>query len=72
MKTPYRYIQSYYGVTVIVGDRVKHTVTGRIGNVVRPTGDPNYVRVRFDGDKHCLNAHPGELEYGCSSRAVPA
>ena len=65
MTTPYRYIRSYYGETVIVGEWVRHTVTGRYGKVIRPVGDPHYVRVRFDGDNHAMNAHPKELEYSC-------
>ncbi len=60
---PYSYIRRYYGVDPVIGQRVRHTVTERSGQIVRPTGDPHYVRVRFDGDKHISNAHPDELAY---------
>lgn len=62
-KQPYAYIRRYYKVTPVPGERVQHTVTQRAGTIIRPRGDPNYVRVRFDGDKHTSNAHPKELDY---------
>ena len=61
--SPYSYIRRTYGVDPVIGSRVRHTVTEREGQIVRPTGDPQYVRVRFDGDKHIMNAHPTELDY---------
>lgn len=58
---PYDYIQRAYGVDLKAGDRVRHTVTGQEGRVIRARGDPYYFRVRFDDVGHTLNAHPNEL-----------
>lgn len=59
----YDYIKRTYGVTPEPGARVRHTVTNREGSIIRPQGDPQYVRVRFDGQKHALPCHPDELDY---------
>ena len=57
----YNYIQRIYGTTFQPGDRVRHTVTDKCGQVMRPTGDPQYYRVRFDGQKHGSECHPQEI-----------
>ncbi len=61
-KTPYRYIQRHYGLTFLPGQRVRFKPYRRLGNVMRPQGDPQYVRVRLDGDKHGSDCHPQEVE----------
>lgn len=64
--TPYTYIRDRYGLLVVVGERVKHTETGRIGMVCEPTteaGGGHHVRVLFDGDTHALPCHPQALDY---------
>ena len=48
------YIRNYYGVPAKRGARIKHfdslgTITGSHGQ---------YIRVRFDGDKHSVPMHP--------------
>lgn len=58
---PYRYIERTYGTTFKPGDRVKHTVTQGVGEVRPVRDDPQYYSVRFDGIKHSLPCHPGEL-----------
>lgn len=63
---PYRYIERTYGTTFKPGDRVRHTVTGGVGEVRPVRGDPQYYNVRFDGQKHALPCHPGELEAASS------
>lgn len=61
--TPYSYVTRYYGVHPKVGGRIKHQVTQNEGVIVRPTGDPHYLRVRFDGEMHIKNVHPTECDY---------
>lgn len=56
----YRYIIRAYGTGFAPGDRVVHSVTGVRGVVLRVKGDPNYYRVRHDGQKHGSNWHPQE------------
>jgi len=60
----YDYIRNYYGIDVVVGVEVQHTVTGRYGKV-RPEGRENrhYVRVLFAGDRRTLPCHPEELDF---------
>lgn len=59
---PYRYIENYYGRVFIAKQRVRFTEDDRVGTVMRPTGDPQYVRVRFDddtvGDCHPMSVEP--------------
>lgn len=58
----YDYIRRTYGVDPHVRQRI--TVNGRLGTIVRPVGDPHYLRVRFDGAKTPVNAHPTwEVDY---------
>lgn len=57
----YRYIERVYGTTFKPGDRVVHTVTGKVGEVRRAAGDPQYYSVRFDDQKHNSPCHPDEL-----------
>lgn len=57
----YDYIRRAYGVDLKVGERVRHTVTGRDGRIIRTNGDPQYFRVRFDDFRTPRNAHPKEL-----------
>lgn len=64
---PYDYIRRTYAVDPVPGERVKHTVTGKSGVIVRTRGDPQYVQVRFDGQKHSLPCHPTELDYGAEA-----
>ncbi len=52
----YDYIRRSYGVDPRVGQRI--TMDGKPGVIVRPQGDPQYLRVRFDGQKHASNVHP--------------
>ena len=57
----YRYIERAYDRHFKPGDRVKHSVTGETGTVMRaPVGDPHYYRVRKDGLKIGSNWHPHE------------
>jgi len=52
----YKYVREAYGVDPNPGQRI--TMDGKPGTIVRPTGDPQYLRVRFDGQKHVSNVHP--------------
>lgn len=60
---PYAYVRRTYGVNPGIGQRVRHTETGRWGTIAKPNGDTQYVRVNFDGDKHIMNSHPTSLDY---------
>lgn len=61
----YDYVKRMYGVDPVVGNAVTHTVTGKSGVITRESpGMANYVRVRFEGQKHSLPCHPTELDYG--------
>lgn len=60
----YDYVKRTYGVDPVVGEKVKHTVTGESGVIARESpGQAHYVRVRFDGKSFSLPCHPTELEY---------
>lgn len=52
----YAYIRRIYGVEPKIGQRI--TMDGKPGVIIRPRGDPHYLRVRFDGEKHASNVHP--------------
>jgi len=52
----YAYIRRAYGVNPKVGQRI--TMNGKPGVIVKPRGDPQYLFVRFDGQKHAVNVHP--------------
>ena len=53
---PYDYIRRTYGVAPRVGQRV--IVDGKPGTLLRPIGDPHYLRVRFDDRPFALPVHP--------------
>lgn len=64
----YEYIQNYYGVVPKVGQRVQHEVTRKFGTIARENrSSSHYVMVKFDGSKHSLPCHPGELGLPVSS-----
>ena len=48
------YVRNYYGVDYKRGDRL--TVDGKPGTLVSFPGQ--YLGIRFDGQKHTMNAHP--------------
>jgi hypothetical protein len=52
----YNYIRRAYSVDPRVGQRI--TMDGKPGTIIRPQGDPQYLNVRFDGQKHGSNVHP--------------
>jgi hypothetical protein len=60
----YEYVRRTYGTNPIVGQRVRHTITGNEGTIA-PEGmtHAHYVRVRFvfDGRDVILPCHPKEL-----------
>lgn len=59
----YDYIRNYYGIGFNVGERVKHRVLQKNGNVTREDkGNSHYVMVKMDGRKHSVPCHPEELE----------
>lgn len=59
----YDYIQKTYGLTFRVGQRVRHTTTGKSGIVTREDrSQGHYVQVRFDDKKFSAPCHPQELE----------
>lgn len=63
MPSDYDYIQRQYGKTYTVGQRVRHTVTGKVGQVrLEDKGAGNYIQVRFDDRGFDLPCHPDELE----------
>lgn len=55
MSDLYDYIRRTYGVEPRIGQRI--TVDGEPAVVVRPR-EGHYLRVRFDGKKRLVNAHP--------------
>lgn len=52
----YEYIRRTYGVEFKPGERI--AMDGKPGTVTKPRDDRQYLRVRFDGQKHISNAHP--------------
>lgn len=63
---PYDYIRRTYGVDPKVGQAI--TMDGKLGTIIRPQGDPAYLRVRFEGQKHAVNVHPTwEVDYTIGS-----
>jgi hypothetical protein len=52
----YEYIKRTYGVNPVVGQRI--IMDGKPGVILKPQGDPQYLNVRFDGQKHGSNVHP--------------
>lgn len=52
----YSYVRRAYGVDPRVGQRIR--MDGKPGVICKPQGDPQYLRVRFDGQKHASNVHP--------------
>jgi hypothetical protein len=60
----YDYIKRTYSFQPEVGRRVRHAVTQEDGVIKREDkGMGHYVMVLFDGRKHALPCHPGELAY---------
>lgn len=60
----YDYINKTYLLSFVCGQRVRHQVIKKEGEIIRPNRSAlHYVNVRFDGDKHGSLCHPGELEY---------
>ena len=65
----YEYIKRHYGVDPKIGQRITHY--GKPGQIVRPVGDPQYLNVRFDGQKHTSNVHPtDDVDYAPADRAA--
>ncbi len=60
MTKQYAYINRYYGRQFKANMRVKFTEDGRYGRVMKPSGDPQYVRVEFD-DGTKGDCHPESL-----------
>jgi hypothetical protein len=52
----YEYIKRMYGVDPQIGQRITHY--SKPGEIVRPQGNPQYLNVLFDGQKHTSNVHP--------------
>lgn len=52
----YEYIRGAYGVDPQCGQRI--TMDGKPGTIIRPIGDPQYLKVRFDGEFGVANVHP--------------
>ena len=52
----YDYVREAYGVNPKPGQRI--TMNGKPGTIVKTRGNPQYLRVRFDGEKHIVNVHP--------------
>lgn len=62
MSYGYDYIEQAYGKVFKPLDRVRHTVTNKCGEVMRPKKSHlHYVQVHFGADGVGL-CHPGELE----------
>lgn len=60
----YEYIKRTYAFQPEVGRRVRLSETKGHGVIAREnTSSSHYVMVRFDGRKHSMPCHPGELEY---------
>lgn len=55
----FKYIQSYYGITLKRGGRVVDK-DGREGVITSAT---HYVHVRLDGNNRALSYHPDDLVY---------
>jgi len=70
----YDYIKRTYGLDFRAGERVTHTVTGKLGEVRRSgTSIPaHYVAVRFDGMNHNSQCHPEELIKDATLTAAPS
>jgi hypothetical protein len=63
----YDYVRRAYGVSPVVGRRVRHTELkgpGAFGVITRERkSSGHYVMVRFDGDRHPAPCHPTSLDY---------
>lgn len=60
----YDYVKRTYAVNPVVGQRVKHHVTGKEGTIARESQSAaHYVQVRFDGQRYNASCHPTELDY---------
>lgn len=59
----YDYVRRTYGVDPVVGQRARHTVTGKFGVIARMRSPDHYVHVQFDGQRYAVPCHPTELDY---------
>lgn len=60
----YEYIKRTYPFRPMIGKRVRHTETNRVGVITREDrGQGHYVQVQFDDADHSLPCHPMALEY---------
>ncbi len=68
----YDYVKRAYGVTPVVGERVRHTEIDKLGVIAREKlSAGHHVQVRFDGEKFASPCHPTALEYlGAVEQAV--
>lgn len=65
MSHHYAFVIRHFGVQAAMRSRVRHTATGKEGEIVPPLPHLNsYVRVKFDGEPIGTNCAPMELEYG--------
>lgn len=67
----YDYVKGYYGVDPIIGNSVRHTVTGQTGVIVSAKENLHYVHVQFAGNNHASPCHPTELDYNPVTRSHP-
>lgn len=66
----YDYIRRVYGVDPRVGQRI--TMDGKPGVIIRPQGDPQYLRIRLDGQKYGWDTHPTwRIDYAPAAQ-IPA
>lgn len=52
----YDYIRRVYGADPKPGQRI--AVDGKRGTIIGSIGDPQYIKVRFDGEFGAANVHP--------------
>jgi hypothetical protein len=58
----YDYNKRTYNVSPMPGQEI--TIDGKRAIIVRPNGDPHYLRVRMEGQRYTSNAHPTwEVDY---------
>ncbi|WP_439604262.1 hypothetical protein [Shinella sp.] len=64
MTGQYEYIFLYYGVRPVIGGRVEHTVTQKLGSIMKEeSSHGHYVRVQFDDYIYPSFCHPLELDF---------
>jgi hypothetical protein len=61
----YAKLAARYAIDVRMGSRVRSTENRKlVGNIIPPRDHlPNYVRVKFDGERVGTNCHPLRLEF---------